>query len=75
MTAKTEKFEDTSLERFQTCLSVGVTNRKKIQECGIDHETGETDPRNGALFWTAYRNIYIKDLVSLDYAVGRWKNP
>jgi len=70
---RSKNSDDTSLERFQTCHIVGVANQRMMKERGIDRETGETDPRNGTTFWTACRNIYIRDLASLDYAVGQWK--
>ena len=31
-------------------------------------------PRNGTTFWTSCRNIYIRDLVTLDWAAKKWKN-
>lgn len=65
--------EDAALDRFQVAHIVGVANRSMMQKLGVDRETGETDPRNGTTFWTACRNIYVRDLVTLDYAVSRWK--
>jgi hypothetical protein len=65
---------DMELGRFQRAYVVGVCNRKMLSDLGVTRETGETDPRNGTTFWTACRNIYIRDLVTLDWASNRWKN-
>jgi hypothetical protein len=65
---------DLELNRFQRAFVVGVCNRKMLEELGETRESGETDPRNGTTFWTSCRNIYIRDLVTLDWATNRWKN-
>ena len=64
---------DEALDRFLRAHILGVANRRMLAERGVDRETGETDSRNGTTFWTACRNIYIRDLVDLDTAVSHWK--
>lgn len=69
--AKTRK--DLEINRFEKAWIVGVTNKKMLHDRGVTRETGETDDRNGTTFWTACQNIYIRDLVTLEWAVERWK--
>ena len=65
---------DLDLERFQCAYVVGVCNQKMLADHGVTRENGETDTRNGTTFWTSCRNIYIRDLVTLDWAAKKWKN-
>jgi len=68
---RSDKTED--LSRFKTAHIVGVANQKMMDDKGVTREKGETDPRNGTTFWTACRNIYIRDLVPLEIAIAHWK--
>ena len=64
---------DDALDRFVKAHIVGAANRRLMAVKGVNRATGETDPRNGTTFWTACRNIYIRDLVDLETAVSHWK--
>lgn len=65
---------DEDLDRFTSAHLVGAANRRMVEEQGVVRQTGEVDPRNGTRFWTACRNLYIRDLRDLAWAVEQWKS-
>lgn len=59
-----EKNDQRGVERFHSCWFVGVVSRKLLELKSVNREIGEIDARNGTKFWTACKNIYIRDLAS-----------
>jgi hypothetical protein len=62
------------LKRFHSCWFVGVVSRKNFEQKSVTRKKDEVDLRNGTKFWTACKNIYIRDLSPPDVMVKHFQN-
>jgi hypothetical protein len=62
----------TGIDAFHAAYLCGAASQRQVERDAVTVEAGQTDPRNGTTFWTACRNLEIRQLVPIDAALDRW---
>jgi hypothetical protein len=63
----------TGINRYHTAHILGAASQKQVNENAITRDTGWTDKRNDTTFWTACRNLTIKQLVNPQTTLASWQ--